>query len=268
MEVEMTIEDPHPSDQELLLAADGEVSSRLAQSIRGHLAGCWACRARMSELETTIRDFIELHRSGLDPHLPSASGPRALLKAQLAELAAGERREPPLPLFPLSFARTAAVCLGTVVLATAAIVFLTHSSRYDRTSGAIPEANLTPGATRTATRADVCRSDAEQGARVIPASVRQKVFETYGLPHARPDAYEVDYLITPELGGSGDIRNLWPEPYASTVWNAHVKDALEDRLHEMVCDGTLDLQTAQHDIASNWITAYKKYFHADKPIAR
>jgi len=43
----------------------------------------------------------------------------------------------------------------------------------------------------------------------------------------RPDAYEVDYLITPELGGATDIRNLWP--YGDTVWNAHVKDQLEDR---------------------------------------
>ena len=105
----MTIEDPHPSDQELLLAADGELSSRCAASVRAHLAGCWACRARMSELEATIRDFIELHRSGLGPHLPAAAGPRALLKAQLAELAGGDRGDSPLRLFPLSFARTVAV---------------------------------------------------------------------------------------------------------------------------------------------------------------
>src|ERR1700734_4056906 len=72
----MTIEDPHPSDREMLLAADGELSSRRAASIRAHFAGCWACRTRMSELETTIRDFIELHRSGLDPLLPAAAGPR------------------------------------------------------------------------------------------------------------------------------------------------------------------------------------------------
>jgi hypothetical protein len=70
------------------------------------------------------------------------------------------------------------------------------------------------------------------------------------------------------LGGSSDIRNLWPEPYASTLWNAHVKDALEDRLHEMVCNGTIDLHTAQREIASNWIAAYKKYFHAEKPLER
>ena len=50
-----------------------------------------------------------------------------------------------------------------------------------------------------------------------------------------------------------------------TVWNAHVKDELEDRLHELVCDGELDLSTAQHDISADWILAYKKYFHTDRP---
>jgi hypothetical protein len=46
-----------------------------------------------------------------------------------------------------------------------------------------------------------------------------------------------------------------------------VKDALEDRLREMVCDGTLDLSEAQREIAGNWIGAYKKYFHTDRPLA-
>jgi len=264
----MTLEDPHPSDEEMLLAADGELPPGRARTVNRHLAGCWTCRTRMSQLETTIRSFLEVHRSGLDPRLPSATGPRALLKAQLAELAAADRRGPVLRLFPLSFTRTVTICLSAAVLATAAAVLLTHSPRGDRAPPVIPEANLTPGATRPTTRADVCRSDPDQSLRVIPVSVRQKVFESYGLPHARPEAYEVDYLITPELGGSGDIRNLWPQPYSSTVWNAHVKDALEDRLHEMVCNGTLNLETAQHDIASNWIAAYKKYFHADTPITR
>ena len=42
---------------------------------------------------------------------------------------------------------------------------------------------------------------------------------------------------------------------------------MEDRLREMVCDGSLDLAEAQHEIAANWIAAYKKYFHTDKPLA-
>ena len=47
-----------------------------------------------------------------------------------------------------------------------------------------------------------------------------------------------------------------------------MKDDLEDRLHEMVCNGRLDLTEAQREIASNWIAAYKKYFHTDKPVSQ
>jgi hypothetical protein len=52
---------------------------------------------------------------------------------------------------------------------------------------------------------------------------------------------------------------FWP-------WNAQVKDRLEDKLHELVCSGQLDLKTAQQAIASNWIEAYKKYVSPNPPI--
>jgi hypothetical protein len=45
-----------------------------------------------------------------------------------------------------------------------------------------------------------------------------------------------------------------------------VKDALEDRLRELVCSGKVDLASAQRDISSDWIAAYRKYFHTDKPL--
>jgi hypothetical protein len=51
------------------------------------------------------------------------------------------------------------------------------------------------------------------------------------------------------------------------TWNAHVKDTLEEHLHEMVCAGKLDLSTAQRDIAMDWIAAYKKYFQTDRPLS-
>jgi hypothetical protein len=38
-----------------------------------------------------------------------------------------------------------------------------------------------------------------------------------------------------------------------------LKDRLEDRLHALVIRGKLDLKTAQHEIATDWIAAYKKY---------
>jgi hypothetical protein len=38
-----------------------------------------------------------------------------------------------------------------------------------------------------------------------------------------------------------------------------VKDRLEDRLHALVISRKLDLETAQREIATDWIAAYKKY---------
>ena len=68
------------------------------------------------------------------------------------------------------------------------------------------------------------------------------------------------------LGGSLDANNLWPQPYSAGVWNARVKDALEDRLRALVCEGKLDLATAQRDLAHDWIAAYKKYFRTGAPL--
>jgi hypothetical protein len=65
--------------------------------------------------------------------------------------------------------------------------------------------------------------------------------------------------VPKELDGSHSIKNLWPESYRISPWNARVKDRLENRLHELLCDGELDLKTAQCEIAANWIEAYKKY---------
>ena len=68
----------------------------------------------------------------------------------------------------------------------------------------------------------------------------------------------MDHLISLELGGSNGTANLWPEPY-DIVWNARVKDKLENRLHKMVCAGQIDLPIAQKAIAKNWIAAYQRY---------
>ena len=40
---------------------------------------------------------------------------------------------------------------------------------------------------------------------------------------------------------------------------AHVKDRLELRLLDLVCQGKLPLAEAQHAITTDWITAYRTY---------
>jgi len=103
-------------------------------------------------------------------------------------------------------------------------------------------------------------------ARPITVAMRAQVLSAYGVQDVPSDQYELDYLITPELGGATDVRNLWPQGYGSPIWNARVKDELEELLPRLVCSHQLDLTTAQRDMAADWIAAYKKYFKTDVPL--
>src|SRR5262249_11799969 len=69
---------------------------------------------------------------------------------------------------------------------------------------------------------------------------------------------EVDHLISIEIGGSNEQKNLWPQPYSGLQWNAHVKDRLERFYRDQVCSGKILLTTAQREIADDWVAAYKK----------
>ena len=89
--------------------------------------------------------------------------------------------------------------------------------------------------------------------------MKTQVFALYGIASHEPGEYEVDHLIPLELGGSNSIKNLFPQSFLTQPWNAHAKDRLENKLHAMVCKGEIDLNTAQQEIATDWVAAYKKY---------
>ena len=129
-----------------------------------------------------------------------------------------------------------------------------------------PDPKLTPGATLPVTREDICVPGYTKKVRNVPADVKRQVYAEYGIVSHTPGEYEVDHLISLELGGSNSIKNLWPQSYLTQPWNAHVKDALENELHDEVCNGTLDLAAAQREIATDWIAAYKKHFHTNAPL--
>ena len=237
----------HISDQDLLQSLDGELPARDAALVAAHLAECWTCRTRKQEIEEAIADFVRLPK----PQLPPEEGSRALLKAQLAQL---DRARP----------RNWQLAAGVCALLIAGLTIGQFWRQSTRVVFAVPDPQLTPGATVLLSSGEVCRASNTKN-KAVSVALRQKVFEAYGIKHAEPRAYEVDYLITPALGGADDIHNLWPQSYSDTVWNAQVKDDLEDHLRTLVCAGELDLATAQREIAMNWIEAYKKYFHTDRP---
>jgi hypothetical protein len=45
-----------------------------------------------------------------------------------------------------------------------------------------------------------------------------------------------------------------------------VKDALERKLHKIVCAGQLDLKTPQREMVSNWIEAYQNTLAKHLPL--
>jgi hypothetical protein len=137
---------------------------------------------------------------------------------------------------------------------------------YEET-GPEPIHALTPGATNPVELSALCSLNDDDLDPKVSAEKADAVFRAYGMDEKAARAYQVDYLINPQLGGNDQIENLWPEPYHATVWNATAKDALETRLHKMVCDQQIDLGSAQRELATDWIAAYKKYFHTQRPVS-
>jgi hypothetical protein len=267
----------HPSDQTLLSAIDSELSVTRGTALEFHLATCEPCRSRLHRMESLAAEVSRMYRGELAPQDPCSEALRARVQASVRDdLSVAIDRSWWFRVLAGLRALPGAGWVGaTVVMIVIVLQFLRpmpgsiHSDMVLTSveSGALPVRSLTPGATGNASIRALCADDAP-ARPAIPAAVRAAILHDYQMEGVPEREYELDYLITPELGGIADRRNLWPERYDSRVWNAHVKDDLERLLPRLVCQGTLDLETAQHDIAANWIVAYQKYFQTDHPIAR
>ena len=134
----------------------------------------------------------------------------------------------------------------------------------------LPIPALTPGATmpgvtlemlKTKGYANGSKSDpGSKGARNVPQSLKNAVYKRYGLdpnPKNHQPA-EVDHLISIEIGGDNTIENLWPQSY-NGVWNAHLKDRLEDHLAALVKQDKMPLKEAQDRIRTNWTASFVEF---------
>jgi len=130
----------------------------------------------------------------------------------------------------------------------------------------LPDAALTPGdVVPGLTVEQVCVPGYSRSVRNVSVAIRKQVFAEYQLTGNHTGycdskgGCELDHLVSLALGGSNASRNLWPQSYDGTVWNAHVKDRLEDRLHALVCSHRLPLDVAQRAMATDWISSFKLY---------
>jgi hypothetical protein len=111
----------------------------------------------------------------------------------------------------------------------------------------------------------ICTPGYTQCIRNVSTAVKRRVYASYGLQGNHTgycdseQGCEVDHLISLEIGGSNDSKNLWPQPFQGEDMNAHVKDQLENWLHAEVCAGRMPLKQAQDEISSNWIDSFNKH---------
>jgi hypothetical protein len=162
---------------------------------------------------------------------------------------------------------------GTSIDPTADAVFITWIPPLrSKTSGCIsmgglPDGDCTPGGvnpevTPATLGSTVCSSGYTERIRPPTSYTRPlevQLLAAYGAPPgASPADYELDHLISLELGGAPrDPANLWPEPYAGDA-NARQKDVVENYLRRKVCDGQMPLGEAQRLIATNWLMVYRQ----------
>jgi anti-sigma factor RsiW len=266
----MSTERTHPTDTTLIMAMDRELAAARRGTVNDHLLGCDGCRSRLNAIEKTVAESARLYRDGTAGDRADMGVLRARVQQRMVEvrdelegslLFRVRRLVGPLP-------RLAPIGISVALGMLAWFVWLgdTGTRTFAPAAASLPVSHLTPGATATISAADLCSNSTRTRPIVVAATVRQQVLRQYRMEHVPASEYELDYLITPELGGVGDARNLWPERYDSSPWNAHVKDDLERLLSRQVCEGSIALGVAQREIATNWIEAYKKHFGTDLPI--
>jgi hypothetical protein len=134
----------------------------------------------------------------------------------------------------------------------------------------LPDPRLTPGAVFPHVLADdICRPGYARAARRVRESTKREACRLYGVSYPAK-GYEIDHLISLELGGAADdVRNLFPQP-GTGKWTYHHKDQLENNLHRRVCSGELTLREAQDLIRGgrtyDWTLAYRKYVSAEPKV--
>lgn len=267
----------HPSETDLLLAMDDELSVARRSAVDAHVAACPSCRARTTQLRGALDAFGRVHHgtapeaSVLDDAARDAAARRRLTLALREASAAGSRAWPAPVREVVAAAPRVAATVGAVAAALLLVVWAGvpaggpfGAPAAVALASPLPVAALTPGAVAPLTAEQLCAG--ERPSRLVAEDVRERVLADYGMQAAPDQTYELDALITPELGGTTARENLWPQPYQSPVWNAHVKDALEQHFAQLVCRNSLALADAQRELASDWVAAYQRHFATAVPL--
>jgi len=159
----------------------------------------------------------------------------------------------------------------TAIITIAGIIAtVLYKSAYESPAPLPIDPKLTPGDVLPVSSTEVCRAGYTDVIPVLSPQLKGRVFAEYHITHQRPGEYQITHLIPLDLGGSNDIKNLFPIQ-VSANWKGHevgayTRRALIARLHSLVCGGKMKLAEAQEVIrVSDWKPVYLKYVTPELP---
>ena len=112
---------------------------------------------------------------------------------------------------------------------------------------------------------DICTTKTST-IRNVPNSLKKEVYKRAGIAFGDrilcAKGYEVDHIISLQLGGTNDISNLQLQAYCTkdqlpptfpkgVLYDARAKDSMETHLHTDICHGRITPEQAQIKIY-NW----------------
>ena len=122
--------------------------------------------------------------------------------------------------------------------------------------------SLNPDVTQESATQTICVPGYAKSVRPASAytqGVKAKLLREAGLDKSRMPDFELDHIVPLALGGHPrKLANLRLQPWEGEH-GAKRKDALENRLHNLVCRRELTLGEAQSCIAEDWEACAAKY---------
>jgi hypothetical protein len=125
------------------------------------------------------------------------------------------------------------------------------------TSTTYPNKVLTPGNLLTMDETFLCNPRTIDYYTINTSDdIKQQIFKKYNIAYPPTKQYQIDRYIPIKLGGSNDIRNLWPQ---SIDYPGYVeKDKAEDYLYKLMCNKKINITTAQQRIKTDWVKIYQE----------
>lgn len=122
----------------------------------------------------------------------------------------------------------------------------------------LPDPELTPGDVVPGSDVVVlCAPGFGADAHRVRSTDKDRALAAYEVEEFQGE-FTIDHLVPVELGGSDAAANLWPQP-RDGAFAAVQKNELENRLHELVCQGVVPLEEARAALVADWRAAYDRY---------